>query len=140
EYTRGVVERHLLTAGGGVSRPVFPIQPGATDRVVVAPLPRTPTPRFDASTFGFGSFTSKVFPSTVWSAAPARDARTAVTVRATAKAERRMCMTSPGDEVARKKCPRRRWHAGAGDATVFTDSSRPSSSRRCCTEIGRAHV
>src|SRR5438874_6754876 len=68
-------------------------------------LPRTPTPRFDASTFGFGSFTSKVFPSTVWSAAPARDARTAVTVRATARAERRMCMTSPGTKLLGKNVP-----------------------------------
>src|SRR5204862_4182097 len=89
-------------------------------------LPRTPTPRFVASTFGFGSFTSKVFPSTVWSAAPARDARTAVTVRATARAERRMCMTSPGDEVAREKCPRRRRHAGAGDATVLLTAADPA--------------
>src|SRR2546422_11380223 len=38
EGTRAVVERHLLTAGGRVCRPVLPVEPGAADRVVVALL------------------------------------------------------------------------------------------------------
>src|SRR5438445_9946872 len=38
EGTRAVVESHHLTAGGSVSRPVFPIEPRAASGVVVALL------------------------------------------------------------------------------------------------------
>src|SRR5882762_95313 len=75
---------------------VAPLATGSPTRVslLADSLPRTPTPRFDASTPGFGFFTSKVFPRTVWSAAPAREARSAVTVSARPRAERRTCMAS----------------------------------------------